>query len=115
MNTGLRRLIEIARRIDMTPQQRERQRRSFAYGSARIENERVTFEMDPYAAARDAHAIAVLTEWPYFADLDYEAIYESMVKPAFIFDGRNILDQRRLFEIGFNVYSIGKPPRVHFR
>jgi len=52
MNTGLRRLIEIARRIDMTPQQRERQRRSFAYGSARIENERVTFEMVTEAAEK---------------------------------------------------------------
>jgi len=75
---------------------------------------RVTFELDPYKAAADAYAIAVLTEWPYFAELDYEAIHNSMVKPAFIFDGRNILNHRRLFEIGFNVYAIGKPPLVHF-
>jgi UDPglucose 6-dehydrogenase len=33
-----------------------------------------------------------------------------MVKPAFIFDGRNILDHQKLHEIGFNVYAIGKPP-----
>jgi UDPglucose 6-dehydrogenase len=75
--------------------------------------ERVAFESDPYTAARDAHAIAVLTEWPCFAELDYEAIYESMVKPAFIFDGRNILDHDKLHTMGFNVHAIGKPPLIH--
>ncbi|MFQ5610912.1 MAG: nucleotide sugar dehydrogenase [Anaerolineae bacterium] len=76
--------------------------------------ERVILEPDPYAAAAGSHAIAVLTEWPYFAELDYAAIYKSMVKPAFLFDGRNILDHQRLFEMGFNVYAIGKPPMTHF-
>jgi UDPglucose 6-dehydrogenase len=38
-----------------------------------------------------------------------------MAKPAFIFDGRNILDHSRLYEIGFNVYAIGQPPRLHGR
>jgi UDPglucose 6-dehydrogenase len=75
---------------------------------------RVTFEPDPYAAAAGAYAIALLTEWSYFAELDYQAIYKSMVKPAFVFDGRNILDHRSLFKMGFNVYAIGKPPLVHF-
>jgi len=76
--------------------------------------DRVIFETDPYAAAKGAHAIAVLTEWPQFAELDYQAIHETMVKPAFIFDGRNILDHKKLYEMGFNVYVIGKPPRTHF-
>ena len=75
---------------------------------------RVTFEPDPYAAAAGAYAIALLTEWSYLAELDYQAIYKSMVKPAFVFDGRNILDHRSLFKMGFNVYAIGKPPLVHF-
>jgi UDPglucose 6-dehydrogenase len=74
----------------------------------------VIFEPDPYAAAKNAHAIAILTEWPHFAELDYQVIFESMVKPAFIFDGRNILDHQNLFNLGFNVYAIGKPPLVHF-
>jgi UDPglucose 6-dehydrogenase len=74
----------------------------------------VIFEADPYAAAKSAHAIAILTEWPHFAELDYQVIFESMVKPAFIFDGRNILDHQSLFNLGFNVYAIGKPPLVHF-
>jgi UDPglucose 6-dehydrogenase len=76
--------------------------------------DKVVFEPDPIAAARDAHAIAVLTEWPHFAKLPYRAIYEAMVKPAFVFDGRNILDHEALFDSGFNVYAVGKPPRIHF-
>ena len=71
---------------------------------------RVTFESDPYAASKNAHAIAILTEWKQYAQLDYERIYHAMAKPAFIFDGRNLLDPKKLYEIGFNVYPIGKPP-----
>lgn len=76
--------------------------------------EKVIFEPDPYMAARNAHAIAVLTEWPQFEKLDYNAIYRDMVHPSFIFDGRNILDHNQLYKIGFNVYPIGKPPQTHF-
>lgn len=74
---------------------------------------RVTMEPDPYRAAMNAHAIALLTEWTLFSELDYEAIYHSMAKPAFFFDGRNILDHRKLFQIGFNVHAIGKPSLIH--
>ena len=75
----------------------------------------VTFEADPYAAAKGAHAIAILTEWQQFKGLDYEKIYASMSKPAFIFDGRNLLDHHKLFETGFNVYPIGKPALTHLK
>jgi UDPglucose 6-dehydrogenase len=74
----------------------------------------VTFEPDPYAAAQGAHAIAILTEWKQYAALDFERVFAAMAKPAFIFDGRNLLDHQRLFELGFNVYPIGRPPLVHF-
>ncbi|HJQ15212.1 MAG TPA: nucleotide sugar dehydrogenase [Anaerolineales bacterium] len=70
---------------------------------------RITYEIDPYAAAKNAHAIAILTEWPQYAQLDYERIYQSMTKPAFLFDGRNLLNHKNLYELGFNVYAIGKP------
>ena len=63
---------------------------------------------DPYAAAKGAHAVAVLTEWDEFRDLDYERIYDSMLKPAVVFDGRNILDLEHLREIGFKAEGIGK-------
>jgi UDPglucose 6-dehydrogenase len=76
--------------------------------------ERIIFEPDPYEAAKGAHAIALLTEWPQYVHLDYEKILASMVKPAFIFDGRNILKHKELFEMGFNVYPIGKPPLSNF-
>lgn len=65
-------------------------------------------------AARDSHAIAVMTEWDEFADADYNALYEVMQKPAFIFDGRNILPHEKLQEIGFEVYAIGKPHTTLF-
>lgn len=71
---------------------------------------RVTFESDPYAAAANSHAIAILTEWQQYKELDYKKIYNSMVKPAFLFDGRNLIDPKSLYEIGFNVYPIGKAP-----
>jgi UDPglucose 6-dehydrogenase len=90
----------------------------YALESARIDltdvADRVIFESDPYAAAQGAHAIALATEWPQFAGLDYAAIYETMTHPAFVFDGRNLLDHQTLYEIGFNVYAIGKPPLTHF-
>jgi len=63
---------------------------------------------DPYEAAKEAHAIAVLTDWDLFAKLDYERIYAGMMKPAFVFDGRNLLDHARLREIGFVVHAIGR-------
>ena len=75
---------------------------------------RVVFEQDPYAAARGSHALAVLTEWDLYRSLDYRALFESMEKPAFVFDGRNLLDHEALHAIGFNVFPIGKPPLKHF-
>ena len=74
----------------------------------------VVFEPDPYKAAEGAHAVAVITEWKAFRGLDYERICKSMEKPAFVFDGRNVLDRRKLYEIGFNVFAIGKTPLKHF-
>ncbi|HOK07389.1 MAG TPA: nucleotide sugar dehydrogenase [Syntrophales bacterium] len=74
----------------------------------------VQFVEDPYEAAVGAHAVCVMTEWDLYRRLDYGRIWEEMVKPAFLFDGRNILDHRRCFEMGFNVYAIGKPPLTHF-
>ncbi len=74
---------------------------------------KIQYIEDPYKAASGCDAIAVLTEWDLYKGLTYKKIYESMNKPAFIFDGRNILDHRQLFETGFNVYPIGKPPLSH--
>ena len=60
-----------------------------------------------YAACKDAHAIAVLTEWDEFKEYDWQKIYNNMLKPAFVFDGRNILDKKELEKIGFIYQGIG--------
>lgn len=73
------------------------------------ENERyLTVSNDPYQASDAAHAIALLTEWDQFKTLDYERIYEKMLKPAFVFDGRRILDREQLKSLGFRMYTIGE-------
>ena len=69
----------------------------------------VEFATSATQAAAGSHALLVLTEWDEFRKLDFEAIYKSMVKPAWIFDGRSLLDHAKLRQIGFKVYSIGKP------
>eukprot|EP00462_Mataza_sp_D1_P009872 CAMPEP_0175156272 /NCGR_PEP_ID=MMETSP0087-20121206/21495_1 /TAXON_ID=136419 /ORGANISM="Unknown Unknown, Strain D1" /LENGTH=454 /DNA_ID=CAMNT_0016443633 /DNA_START=104 /DNA_END=1468 /DNA_ORIENTATION=- len=69
----------------------------------------VRLETDPYKCAEGAHAICVMTEWDEFGSYDYQKMYDSMMKPAFVFDGRNVLDHQALQKIGFEVYSIGKP------
>lgn len=60
-------------------------------------------------ACTGAHAIAVMTEWDEFIHYDYKQIFDVMSKPAFIFDGRNVLPHNQLRDIGFEVYAIGKP------
>jgi len=68
----------------------------------------VTIEKDPYEACKNAHAIAVLTEWDEFKTYNWQSIYENMLKPAFVFDGRNVLDSDTLAKIGFVASAIGK-------
>ncbi|MBE9585373.1 UDP-glucose 6-dehydrogenase [Mucilaginibacter sp. JRF] len=68
----------------------------------------VTVFTDPYEACKDAHAIAILTEWDEFKAYDWKRIFDNMKKPAFVFDGRSIIDSASLTEIGFKVYTIGK-------
>lgn len=69
----------------------------------------VTICPDALTACKDAHAMAIATEWDEFKDLDYNEVYATMTKPSFIFDGRNILNHSALRKIGFIVYAIGKP------
>lgn len=62
---------------------------------------------DPYEACKGTHAIAILTEWDEFKSYDWQRIYDHMLKPAKVFDGRNVLDANHLRSIGFHVQSIG--------
>jgi UDPglucose 6-dehydrogenase len=100
---------EKARVVVTDPQALENARHDLAGMNGNIE-----FEADPYKAAAGSHAIAIMTEWDLYKDLDYVRIYKSMEKPAFIFDGRNILDHRKLYETGFSVFPIGRPALKHF-
>ena len=68
----------------------------------------VFVQTDAKDALKDSHALAVLTEWDEFKSYDWESIYQKMCKPAFVFDGRNILDANSLNKIGFKFEGIGK-------
>jgi UDPglucose 6-dehydrogenase len=63
---------------------------------------------DPYAAAKDADAIILLTDWEEYKALDYKRLYAGMRKPAFLFDGRNMLPHAQLRKLGFEVKAVGK-------
>jgi UDPglucose 6-dehydrogenase len=63
---------------------------------------------DPYEVTKDAHAVAIMTEWDEFKTYDWKKIYNQMKKPAFIFDGRNILNKEEMTKIGFEYSSIGQ-------
>jgi UDPglucose 6-dehydrogenase len=78
-----------------------------------IKEYNVSYKENVYDACVSSHALVVLTEWKEYKELDFEQIYRDMEKPAFIFDGRNILEHKKLFDIGFNVYQIGKNSLSH--
>ncbi len=71
-------------------------------------SERLTVAPSAMQAADNAHALVVVTEWDEFRTLDFEKLYAMMPKPAFIFDGRNILPLQKLRDLGFRVQGIGK-------
>jgi UDPglucose 6-dehydrogenase len=71
---------------------------------------KVTACDDPYECAKETHALIIMTEWAVFKTFDYQRIYDSMMKPAFVFDGRNLLDRAALRQIGFCTHGIGVVP-----
>lgn len=74
----------------------------------RLIDENVTVCTSAHDAARGAHGLAVLTEWDEFKTLDPGELFAMVHKPAFLFDGRNVLDHDAFREAGFEVYAIGK-------
>ncbi|PCJ60906.1 MAG: UDP-glucose 6-dehydrogenase [Planctomycetota bacterium] len=75
---------------------------------------KISFTEDPYEASKGAHSLLILTEWDIYKDLDYQKIYDHMEKPAFLFDGRSIIDRQKCYDIGFNVFTIGTSSLKHF-
>ncbi|MBD3393941.1 MAG: nucleotide sugar dehydrogenase [Chitinivibrionales bacterium] len=102
-------LAERARVVVTDPQALDNAKKDLAGAGGNVE-----YHEDPYEAARGAHAIAVCTEWQQYVHLDYRRIFDSMEKPAFIFDGRNILNHKELYETGFSVFPIGRTALKHF-
>jgi len=72
----------------------------------------LTVHNNPYEASKGSHAIAILTEWDEFKTYNWQKIYDNMYKPAFIFDGRGILDIKALEKIGFVCYKIGSGTKI---
>jgi UDPglucose 6-dehydrogenase len=80
----------------------------FKYHKMSVDESRLAFAKSPEEAVDGAHALVVLTEWDEFKNYPYDDFYSKMMKPAFLFDGRSILDHTRLEDIGFEVHAIGK-------
>lgn len=99
-------LAEGAKVYVYDPQVSEEQIREDVLGKA--ENPNLIVVKRAMEACAGAHGVAVLTEWDEFKTLDFQKIYEGMLKPAFLFDGRNILPHQELKDLGFRVFAIGK-------
>ena len=97
-------LAEGARVHVYDPQVPEAQIRAEVTGAMKDEN--LIVDTDVMEACKGAHAVAILTEWDEFKELDFQKIHDGMLKPAFLFDGRNILPHERLKKIGFRVFAI---------
>ncbi|CAL1130346.1 unnamed protein product [Cladocopium goreaui] len=80
----------------------------FKYHDLEVNTNQLIFSKSPQEACDGAHAIVVLTEWDEFKTYDYKSFYDKMMKPAFLFDGRNMLDHAALVDIGFEVHALGK-------
>lgn len=103
INISRKLLNENARLVITDPQALPQARRDLAGLSGTIE-----YVDDPYEAVVGSDAVVIMTEWDIYRGLDYARIFASMNSPAFVFDGRNILDHKALFELGFNVFPLGK-------
>jgi len=99
-------LREGAKVVVYDPRVPEAQIRADVLGSEK--NPNLVVVKNALEACQGAHGVAVLTEWDEFKNLDFKKIYEGMYKPAFLFDGRNILPHAKLKEIGYKVFAIGK-------
>ena len=104
-------ISERAKIVVFDPKVKEKQILSdLNYLESRSEEENkkyISVENDGYEACKKAHAIAILTEWDEFKTYDWQKIYDNMLKPAFVFDGRNVLNKAALEKIGFIYQAIG--------
>merc|ERR1712232_877573 len=88
---------------------REDALREFKDHGMEVEDDNLVFAKTPEEAVEGAHAIVLLTEWDEFKNYDYTKFYDKMMKPAFLFDGRNMLQHGLLEKMGYDVRALGKP------
>lgn len=72
----------------------------------------MTISPSAIEACKNAEAVVIATEWKEFRDINWEDVYKNMNKPAFVFDGRLLVDAEKLRAIGFKVKTIGRGERV---
>jgi UDPglucose 6-dehydrogenase len=84
----------------------------YIYSCSRLVKKQVTISASALEACRGAEAVVIATEWKEFRDIDWEVVYKGMNKPAFVFDGRLIIDAEKLRKIGFKVQTIGRGERL---
>ena len=71
-------------------------------------SEYVSVNNSPLDCVPNTNIIAILTEWDEFKEYDWKNIFKKMSKPAYIFDGRNILEKEKLESLGFNYIGLGR-------
>ncbi|KAK3856661.1 hypothetical protein Pcinc_037034 [Petrolisthes cinctipes] len=107
-------LLEEGARLNIYDPKVERQQIESDLTSTRATNDPERIEKlihiytDPYQAVIDAHAIVILTEWDEFKTYDYKKMLSVMKKPAFLFDGRKIIDHQAVMNLGYHTETIGK-------
>jgi UDPglucose 6-dehydrogenase len=79
-----------------------------ALAKAQAECPQLTTGASPYEAAKRADALLIATDWNDFRELDWERVRDVMDRPL-VFDGRNLLDPRKMKALGFEYHSAGGP------
>jgi UDPglucose 6-dehydrogenase len=100
-------IIEQANITIYDPKVSEKQIREDLIDLEQNQKELLQISHDPYEACFHSHAVAIVTEWDEFKTYDWKKIYENMLKPAFVFDGRNLLEKKQMQEIGFTYIAVG--------
>lgn len=75
--------------------------------AGRVLGDKVNYANSEYDALKDADALLIFTEWNEFRNPDFDEV-KSALKSPLIFDGRNIFSLKKMEELGFTYYSIGR-------